>query len=423
MVTVLRCGFMIQTALVPASSHCWIFSCEGDAQQMKPVYNCLAEREDAMRYLVVLGAVLLALGTCWPAVARAGNDIISNGDFASGPAGWSELSSDDKHIAEITKLPGGTPALHLSRLVKEADARGVQHNLRFKPQTLYRLAVTVRGTAPCQVNLRPSSSKDPKYFDLCRSWATSSAPLDVTAEPATREFWFDSGLKADTAFLALGVGGTAPGEVFVTRVSLTEERSTAPDPAETVIVHIGDSITATSYLPFDQRIDVLLNTMCRKEFPHRRIRNINLGVDGEYIGDFIDGGRYQSAVKEHLAKIDIAVIQYGNNDSRKYDAAEFRKRLGTLCDKLAADYPGIRFVIGTGPYIYGNEYANLKQYAAYWQASRDLAAERSLPLADIYKALEARKDPSLAIKPGDAHPAPLVSKSAPKPSSRHCARC
>lgn len=357
-----------------------------------------------MRYSVVLGVILIALGVWSPAAARAGNDMINNGDFAAGATGWSELSSDDKHIAEVTKLSDGTPALHVSRLVKEADARGVQHNLKFKPQTLYHLTVTVRGTAPCKVSLRPSSSKDPKYFELCKSWATSSAPLDVTPEPAAREFWFDSGLKADTAFLALGVGGSAPGEVFITRVSLTEERSTAPDPAETVIVHIGDSITATSYLPFDRRIDVLLNGMCRKEFPDRRIRNINLGVDGEYIGELLDGGRYQSAIKEHLAKIDIAVIQYGSNDSRKYDAAEFRKRLGTLCDRLAADYPGIRFVICTGPYIYGVDYANLKQYAAYWQASRDLATERSLPLADIYKAMEAKKDPALSIKPGDAHP-------------------
>lgn len=361
-----------------------------------------------MRYSVLLGVAVFAVSACWSiAATQTGNDIISNGDFAAGAAGWSELGSDDKHIAEVTKLADGTSALHVSRLVEKADARGVQHNLKFKSQTLYHLTVTIHGTAPCQVSLRPSSSKDPKYFDLCRSWATSSAPLDTTAEPAMREFWFDSGLKADTAFLALGVGGTAPGEVFVTRVSLTEERSTAPDPAETVIVHIGDSLTATSYLPFDQRIDVLLNAMCRKEFPDRRIRNINLGVDGEYVGALLDEGRYQSAIKEHLAKIDIAVIQYGNNDSRKYDAAEFQKRLGMLCDRLAADYAGIRFVICTGPYIHGVDYANTKQYPGYWQASRDLAAARTLPLADIYKAMEARKDSALYIKPGDAHPSAL----------------
>ncbi|MFH1706684.1 MAG: SGNH/GDSL hydrolase family protein [Planctomycetota bacterium] len=200
------------------------------------------------------------------------------------------------------------------------------------------------------------------------------------------------------------VGGEAPGEVFITRASLTEERSTAPDPAETVIAHIGDSITATSYLPFDRRIDALLNAACLKDFPGRRIRNINLEVDGEYIGEFLDTGRYQSAIKEHLAKIDIAVIQYGSNDSRRYDAAEFKKRLGALCDTPAVDYPGIRFVIATGPYIHGADDANLKQYGPFWQAARDLAAARSFPLADVYKAFEARKDHALSIKEGDAHP-------------------
>jgi lysophospholipase L1-like esterase len=357
-----------------------------------------------MRYLTVLSAVLFVSLSSWPTAAQAGNDIITNGDFSSGATGWSELGADDKHIAEVTKLPDGTPVLHLARLVEKADARGVQFNLKFKPQTLYRLAVTVRGTAPCQVSLRPSSATDPRYFELCRSWATSAAPLDVTAALVTREFWFDSGLKAQTAFLALGVGGEASGEVFVSRAALTEERSTAPDPAETVIAHIGDSITATSYLPFDRRIDVLLDAMCLKEFPARRICNINFGVDGESVIELLDSGRYQSAMKEHLAKIDIAVIQYGANDRRKYDAVEFKKRLGAFCDKLAADYPGIRFVIGTGPYMHGVDDSILKQYAPYWQASRDLAAERSLPLADVYKAFEAQHDIALTRKPGDIHP-------------------
>ena len=357
-----------------------------------------------MRYLAVFGAALFILFVSWPTAAKAGADIITNGDFGSGPLGWSELGADDKHVAEVTKLPDGTPVLHLARLVAKADARGVQFNLKFKPQSLYRLSVTVRGNAPCQVNLRPSCASDPKYFELCKSWATSAAPLDVTATPTTREFHFDSGLKAQSAFLAISVGGDAPGEVFVTRVSLTEERSTAPDPAETVIAHIGDSITATSYLPFDRRIDVLLDAMCLKECPARRIRNINLGVDGESVIELLDSGRYQSAIKEHLAKIDIAVIQYGANDRRKYGAVEFKKRLGAFCDKLAADYPGIRFVIGTGPYMHGVDDSIMKQYAPYWQASRDLAAERSFPLADVYKAFEAQHDIALTIKPGDIHP-------------------
>ena len=47
----------------------------------------------------------------------------------------------------------------------------------------------------------------------------------------------------------------------------TAKGSSAADNNETVILHIGDSITITSYLPFSERINAFLDIRINKEFP------------------------------------------------------------------------------------------------------------------------------------------------------------
>ncbi len=101
----------------------------------------------------------------------------------------------------------------------------------------------------------------------------------------------------------------------------------------------------------------------------------------------------------------MAVIRYGGNDAgrAKRTPEEFSKDLEELIDRLTADYPGIRIVLGTGPVAFGDDYANTKQYGRHWQAIRDLAKKRSLPLADVYQSyVKAGKD--FGIKPDNMHP-------------------
>ncbi|MFC1582037.1 SGNH/GDSL hydrolase family protein [Planctomycetota bacterium] len=333
-----------------------------------------------------------------------GSELIKNGDFSSSKGGWSGLGTDENKDVSIVKLQDGKPALKLERKVEGAKVNAVQYNLKMKPQTLYKLSVTGYGEAKAKVSMRPESSKDKEFFGLSQSWATSSAPLISSGKPDTQVLFYDSGLKADNAFLNLYLAGKAPGAYYLTAVSMAEAGSAVPDKKETVIVHIGDSVTITSYLPFSQRVDALLQARLEKELPKKKFRNINLGVDGEWIGALLDTGRYEAVMKDNLKKIDIAIIRYGANDRRKYDVTEFKKKYNMLCDNLERDYPGIKITIGTGPYIHGSGDANKNQYGPYWRAGREVARERKYPVADIYKAFEKEATEATAIKKGDAHP-------------------
>ncbi|HHN46010.1 MAG TPA: hypothetical protein ENN09_01090 [Planctomycetes bacterium] len=352
-----------------------------------------------VRFLMFLGVFTFVLA----GTGAGETNLLKNGDFSQGAAGWSDV-----HAADATEIAvveaAGRKALLLRRRQAAAKVQTTQFNIRLKPQTLYRLSVTGWGDIPAKVALRPSSSSDPDFFNLCKSWATSTAPLETGKSPSVNTFLYDSGLKADSAFVSLYLSGETPGEFHVAAISLLEAGSSAPSPDETVIVHLGDSITITSYLSFQQRVEALLQAKLAGAFPAKKIRNVNLGVDGEFLGEMLDSGRYDKVIRENYKKIDVAVIRYGANDRRMYSVDRFKELLGALCDNLVGDYPGIIIVIGTGPYIHGSENANRHQYGPYWQAASEFAAARNYPLVEIYKRFEAEASEKTAVKKGDAHP-------------------
>ena len=147
----------------------------------------------------------------------------------------------------------------------------------------------------------------------------------------------------------------------VKSVRLEPVQSTAASVKELVIAHIGDSFTSTIYLRFEERLDSLLQKLFAANAPKLKVRNINLGVDGEYLQEMIDTGRYEKAIHQQYARIDVAVIRYGGNDSRKYSPAEFAKWLGVLSDKISKDYPGVKIMIGTGIWLKGDDDVNKRQ--------------------------------------------------------------
>lgn len=356
-----------------------------------------------MRVPVIMLALAGLLLCCGTVFAEEPASLIANGDFKSGVQGWEGAGSDAEKDVSLVDVAGGK-GLKLTRKQGTGAVSVARQGLKFKPQTLYRLTITGFGKDGAAVALRPACSKDGDYFKLCQSWATSSAPLAKSDAALGSVFLFDSGLKADQAFLAIRLPDGGPMEYTLTGVKLEELQSTKPDGKEFVIGHIGDSFTATSYLPFDDRIDRVLQGLIETKLKGRKIRNLNLGVDGEFLQDLVETGRYEKAIHQQFAHFDLLIIRYGANDRRKYDTAEFTKRLGALCDTLEKDYPGVKIVIGAGLYLKGADDINKKQYGPYWQACREFAAARKYPLADVYAAFEKANADDLTRGPADMHP-------------------
>jgi lysophospholipase L1-like esterase len=195
------------------------------------------------------------------------------------------------------------------------------------------------------------------------------------------------------------------GEYRIASLSLTEIGSSKPAADEAIILYLGDSLTITSYLPFEQRVDAVVQGMLAKESPAaaRKMRPINFAADGEYVKELVGTGRFRTCIKENFERIDVAIVRYGSNDMKQGPPEEFRRQLGDLCDELAKGYPGVTILLATGTCISGAADINAK-YAPYWQVSRDLAAQRKLGLIDVAARFEKEASDKLTKSSGDMHP-------------------
>jgi len=178
---------------------------------------------------------------------------------------------------------------------------------------------------------------------------------------------------------------------------------------ETVIVHLGDSITSTIYLEEHEKIAAVLQKRLEKAYPGRAFRNVNLGLDGEWVEAFLKN-RYDRVLRKRVARADIFVIRYGTNDAQKgKNPPAFTKDLETLVGRLKKDYPGCTIILGTGPHIARLPWCNKHQYGPNWQAIRDLGRKAALAVADVYKAFEAEHADGRTVlgrggNPKDMHP-------------------
>jgi lysophospholipase L1-like esterase len=332
----------------------------------------------------------------------AGENILANGDFSEGAKAWGGVGSDDRQEVSIIGT-GSTKAMKLVRKAAGDTRVFIDQTVKVKPQTLYRFSVTGTGKAPVVIRVRPQSTTDNDYNTVSKSWAFASAPMPPGETPITSGTEIDTGMKIDQVIVMVYLDGKDAGEYTVNRVSLTEVGSAVPGDNEKIVLYLGDSFTNGSYLPFEQRVDAGVREILSKEKvgPYRQI---SLAADGEYVKDLLNSNRYQKVVKENLARVDVAIIRYGGNDSRYGTPDDFRKQLSLLCDKLTADYPKVKFIMGTGTYLKGNDYVNTKQYGAYWNATREFAAERQLPVSDMYAAFEKAQSDKLTRNSDDMHP-------------------
>lgn len=184
---------------------------------------------------------------------------------------------------------------------------------------------------------------------------------------------------------------------FAALVALTVLPSLAVNAAESkeemVIVHLGDSTCITSYLPKCQRVEAILNQRLSAFSEQQKIVNHNVAANGDYIRQFLDSGRYQTAVKSKVPRIDIALIRYGHNDQKHYEPNEFKRHLEELCDRLEKDYPGVHIILETNTWVDPNHYNSNPQAAVRfnermnmtWAVVRQVASERGYPVVEIYE--------------------------------------
>jgi lysophospholipase L1-like esterase len=195
----------------------------------------------------------------------------------------------------------------------------------------------------------------------------------------------DAVSRCATVFLALVVVATAC-------------RSAAPPPDAVVVAHLGDSTTVTDYLPPDARIDRVLNARLTARYPTQRIVDVNLARNGEDIrglfaprralgGLVVRRSRYEAEIHGRLPRIDVALVRYGLNDMKHALPDEFGRDLARLCDRLAADYPGVHVVLETNGFMDPAHGGHARDNAAgdvYWDVVRALARERGTPLVDVW---------------------------------------
>jgi lysophospholipase L1-like esterase len=337
---------------------------------------------------------------CLASAARAETEILTDPDFSKDGAGWNGVGADDKKSITI-QTTDGKKSLKLARIAEGAGV-AVDQSVKLNPQTLYRFAVTGSGTGKAAIRLKPGSSTDSEFGKLYKAWATGSAPMPASEKPIKSELVFDSGLKADQASISVYLDGKEPGDYTFHSISLTEIGSSKPAD-EKIVLHLGDSITISRYLPFEHRIDALLRDGLKKNKPDAKVRHINYAADGETVKDLLASKRYQKLVKDNLARVDVVIIRYGANDSRAGKPEDFKTQLNALCDQLKADYPDVKILLGTGPHVSTSPGVD-KQYGAYWQTGRDVAKERNLPLIDIFEAFQKAKSDKLTRGPQDMHP-------------------
>lgn len=351
------------------------------------------------RHVVVLAGMLVLSG-----VAQGQDNTLKGCNLSEGLSGWGGVVTDDKKSVSVVDLADGKKGLQLSR--KAEGPVGIDQTVHLKPQTLYRFSVTGFGKAQAGMRLRPASSKDAEFATVFKPWVVTTSPLPVSDQPHTTEVLFDSGLKADSTMAMVYLAEPKEiGSYTIMALSLTEVGSSRPTDDETIVLHLGDSLSAGVYLSTEERLHTLLQDMLGKALPDHKFRQINLAADGEYIKELLTSNRYRRLVRENYSRVDVAIIRYGGNDSRFGTSDDFKKQMATLCDNLAKDYPKIKIVLSTGTYVKGNDDVN-KRYALYWQVPRDLSKERSLPLVDVYARFEKEQSDKLTRGVNDMHPTP-----------------
>ena len=183
-------------------------------------------------------------------------------------------------------------------------------------------------------------------------------------------------------------------QILVVLVSCPLQHGIAADTdEEVVVVHFGDSTCITSYLPNDQRVEAVLNQRLSAFYKHQKIVSHNVAAGGDYIRRFLDGGRYQDAVKSKIKRIDVALVRYGHNDQKHCEPSQFKRHLEEFCSRLEKDYPGVRIILETNTWVDPDHHGEdpkatvefNERMNSTWAAVRRVAKDRKYPLVEAYE--------------------------------------
>lgn len=163
------------------------------------------------------------------------------------------------------------------------------------------------------------------------------------------------------------------------------------------IALFGGSSSATTYLPAESKHHAQLTKALETAYPGQKVEVLNFADNGEFIARYLLKERYTAHLRRLAGKpIDIALVRTGINDSKRFNPEEYAAQLGRFIDLLEQDFPGVKVIVETGFYLdYPKHYSSDRNQLLnpYWQANRDVAKARNLPLSDVYettrKATEA----------------------------------
>ncbi len=157
----------------------------------------------------------------------------------------------------------------------------------------------------------------------------------------------------------------------------------------TRVLLFGDSHMITTYLPKEDAVTAQLQRALEAQWPGQPVTVQNFARNGEWIARFLLKGGYQAAYTTAKGA-DIIFIRYGMNDYKRIPAEEYAKHLRAFLDRVQADFLQARIILETSIYFDPAHFSdNAKLNTTlhpYREAIRALAAERGLPVCDIYEA-------------------------------------
>lgn len=160
------------------------------------------------------------------------------------------------------------------------------------------------------------------------------------------------------------------------------ERAAEPSqPGEFVYVALGDSAAQGIGATSAEKGYVGLIAKQVGQATGRPVRVINLSATGAKLRDVLD----QQLPQLTKHQPDLVTMEIGANDLLDYDAATFATDYGRILDRL----PAGKTVVSDMPY-FGGRIDVRGNDATASQVIRRLAAERDIPVAQLYRSLHDR---------------------------------
>lgn len=156
----------------------------------------------------------------------------------------------------------------------------------------------------------------------------------------------------------------------------------------TRVALFGGSSSATTYLADADKHQSVLQRELIAAYPGQAIEVFNFADNGEFIGRYLTTGTYEKHRESMQGKgLDLAILRFGINDSKRFKTDEFAEQLKTFIKTLSADFPGVAVIIENGFYIdYPAHYSSDRNKALnpYWAVSKAVAEQLQLPFSDLY---------------------------------------